>query len=282
MNLDTNHISDLVWRRADADVQSIVKILSRGDVSLNVCLFHVVELSAPTFPKFVDIIQLVRDLPIVLGNPVENIFDEELACACAAACGRTRRPPRVFARDLSEWGYVGTVQGTAVDLLEFYATHQNHRDRLISAFDYFSRYDRLKRDAAVVRDPMLPITLQMEEHLTKLRLTTPQYADALSAREVLDKVGGVPALPAYEIYQQVMLQRLTHLEKITSGNDLRDEYVACYTPYAAVTVLDRRTAHRVKQAKQSSAPRVTRYLKEVPDILQRIHDGQLGFVPSAW
>jgi hypothetical protein len=79
------------------------------------------QLAAPAFAEWPDLRIILRNVPHVLLQPRGDVFEEEAGCAVTRAVGLSRRPPRVIARDASEWGYrPGPVGYGAVDMIEFY------------------------------------------------------------------------------------------------------------------------------------------------------------------
>lgn len=281
--LDTNHISDLARFSSTSESAAVIGRLQRGDAALAISIFHLVELSNSAFASIADARALLNDVPHVLANPYENIEDEEMASACAQATGRIRRSPRVWARDTSEWGYhPGPAGGSALEMLDAFAAMDTQRDELLNLADYGARASMMKANATLVKDPMIPLTLALQHHIDGRRGRFPSYADGLNASEILQSVGGKSAFPGYQMQEALVDQRMRDPGQKSSANDIFDEYIAFYAPYAAVTAVDRRTLHRAKMANVPALPRMTRYLGEVVPILDRVVSGELKPVTSAF
>lgn len=282
LNLDTNHVSELARRSSEAGAPEVLRILQRDEARLSLSIFHLVELSAPGFRSVNEVRALLRDVPALFSNPFQEVFDEEVAGACARATGRTRRPPRVFAESTADWGYHGgPVGGTPLDMLDGVSGAPETRQRLLQFADAAALESMMKERAALVRTPDVPLRLLVERHLTDRRTRMFDYADGLTAEEVIERAGGVAAFPAVEAYEGIMRQRLMLRGQKSTRNDLFDEQIALYAPYAAVTASDGGTVARARAAKVGAAVRIVRSLSDVPGILQRIHAGELAIVPSA-
>ena len=68
----------------------------------------------------------------------------------------------------------------------------------------------------------------------------------------------------------------------STADDVYDEFITFYAPYAAVTAVDRRTLHRAKMAKVDAVARMTRHLSEVPALLEAAARGELPVTESAF
>ncbi|MEW5928675.1 MAG: hypothetical protein AB1941_14500 [Gemmatimonadota bacterium] len=280
--LDTNHLSDLARDPSQPAHDAVIRRLQDGTAAIALSIFHLVELGSPTFRSAVELRALLRDVHHVLANPFENIEDEEIACAVARAGGLSRRPPHVFARDTSEWGYhPGVPGGTALDLFEAFDRLQDDRQEMLDVANWGAQASMMKQDAALMKDPLLPLTLAVQRHLDTRRERLPSYGGGMSAGEVIARVGGKDAFPAYQVQESLVTQRMRDAGQKSTSNDVFDEYIAFYAPYAAVTAVDRRTLPRAKMARLACVPRMTRYLSEVPAILDRVIAGELVPVPSA-
>jgi hypothetical protein len=279
--LDTSHLSELARHPTDPEPAEVIRLLQSGDVALGVSLFHLVELADPEFKSVDDIRVLLGDVQHVLANPYQEVEEEEMAVACARAVGLRRRPPKVWASDAAEWGFAGgPVSGNAIDLLDAFRVSEV-RNELLELCDYGARSSMLKSDAALVRSPLFPLTLALQDHIDNHRRGCPDYAAGLDAQMVLDRVGGKRAFPGYEVQEALMEQRMKDAGQKSTRNDVLDEYIAFYAPYAAVTTVDRRTLHRTRAAGLTTVTRMTRHLSEVPVILRRVAEGELGYEPSA-
>ena len=144
-----------------------------------------------------------------------------------------------------------------------------------------ARISMMKSDAALVRKPLLPLSLALQRHIDSNRVRVSGYADGLSADEIIERVGGKVAFPGYQIQEALVNQRLRDAGQKSTANDIFDEYIAFYAPYAAVTAVDRRTLHRAKMAQLPCVARMTRDLSEVSVLLDRVMSGELRPTPSA-
>jgi hypothetical protein len=281
--LDTNHLSDLARDPTAPEPSAVLTRLEKGDAALAISLFQLLELSDPQF-KSVDVLRtILRSVPHVLANPYENVEDEEMAVACARATGLTRRPPRVWARDTSEWGYHGgPAGGTAVNMLDAFSVMTDERESVRAFAEHGAQGSMMKSGAALIRRPLLPLTLALQRHIDLQRLRLPSYGGGLSAAEVIERVGGKSAFPGYQMQEALLEQRMKDPGQKSSANDVYDEFIAFYAPYAAVTAVDRRTLHRAKMAKLEAAARMTRHLSEVPALLDAVARGELHVTESAF
>jgi hypothetical protein len=198
---------------------------------LAVSYLEILELAAPNFTSLPDLKALLRDLPHVLANPFENVADEEIAFVVARVNGLSRRPPRVFARDTSEWGYhLGPVGGTAVDMLDALSESTEQRDQIQAMARWGAQSSMLKGEAALAKNPKLPLTLAVQHHLDHQRKIYKGYANGLSAEEILKRAGGRAAFPAYEVQESLVAERMADKGQKSSANDVFDEFIAFYAP----------------------------------------------------
>ena len=240
------------------------------------------ELADPGFASVGELIALLRDVEWVLLNPFENVEDEEIAFAVARATGRQRRSPRIFAASTAEWGYhLGPPGGGPVEMLEAIQKLPQMRRQILDLAKVAAQHSMMKEQAAVISKPGVPIEIAVAHHLREMRMRTPNYGDNLSAAEVLERAGGISALPWHEAHERLMIERLRLKEQKSTSNDVLDEYITAYAPYVPVTAVDRRTYHRVQSTRLSFASRVTRSLREVPTLIARVQAGELQVSPSA-
>jgi hypothetical protein len=280
--LDTNHLSDLARFPSETASVQVLRRLQQGDAALAVSLIQLVEFADPGFKSVGEVRSLLQDVPHVLANPYENVEDEEIAVAVERAGGRTRRPPRVFAADTSEWGdHGGPVGGNAVDMIDAFREMPDVRRALLDMADWGAASSMLKGNAALMKDPLLPLTLAVQHHLDEHRQRSPDYANGLTAAAIIERAGGKAAFPGYQVQEALVAQRLKDPGQKSSANDVFDELIAFYAPYAAVTAIDKRTLHRAKMAKLPSVPRMTRSLSDVPSILDRVIKGELIPIASS-
>lgn len=98
--------------------------------------------------------------------------------------------------------------------------------------------------------------------------------------EIVKEIGGLAGLPAYQVTAALMSYGLTHENVKIPAGDLHDAYIAAVAPYCAVSVLDRATAHRIREARLPCAPRVTARLANVPGVVSAVRQGNLISEPS--
>jgi hypothetical protein len=281
--LDTSHLSDLAYGPTTPASAEVLRRLQRGDATLAVSLFQILEFAHPGFEHVGDIRALLADVPHVLANPFEDVVDEEMALVCARVTGKRRRAPRVWAHDTSEWGYhIGPIGGSAVDMLDAFRQTQVERAQIHAMAEYGAAGSMMKDRAALVQSPELPLTLALQRHIDLQRLRHPPYAAGLSGADVLARAGGPVAFPAYHTQEALVAQRMRDPGQKSTPNDVYDEFIACYAPYAAVTAVDRRTLHRARMARLDAVPRMTRHLADVPGLLDRALAGELVPVESAY
>lgn len=285
LNLDTNHVSDLIRRHTDEDVRTVVRLLENGDAHLGLSLFHAVQLAHPSFQHWSNLKTLLEDVPIVLLQPREDIWEEEIASAVVRACSSqtafTRRPPRVLARDASDWGDVpGPVGGGIVDYIEYFRERPAAAEQFNALGRHYVALAAMKRDAFVVDNPLGPLELSVNDHIKRIQQTNPSYGCGRAAGDIVLEAGGLNAFPSFQVDHELTVYQLLHESVIAKRGDVADQYIASYAPYVAVTVLDRATTHRVREAKLACAPRVQGKLGPVPAIVEQVVTGQLQVLPS--
>lgn len=281
LNLDTNHISDLARRSNETGAAQVLDLLQRDEARLGLSLFHMLELASPEFRSVDEVRALLRDVPCLFFNPFHELYEEEVASACARATGKSRRAPRAFAVSTEDWGFAGGPSGgTPLDMLDAIRQTHDTRERLLQIADIMAAESMMKDQAVLVRTPNVPLERLVSSHLDDHRKRFFDYADGLSAAEIIARVGGEEAFPAVHTFHGIMRQRLLLKEQKSTRNDMFDEHIALYAPYAAVTALDRATVARAKASNVPAAQRITRTLLEVPQILTRIKSGELSIVPS--
>lgn len=276
LNLDTNHLSELARSSNAADVQAVLCLLESGEARLAISYFHLLELAAPEFRSIDNVCALLRDAPSVLLNPFQDIEDEEIALVVARLTGNYRRPPRVFAASTAEWGYhIGPPGGGPADMLDAMEELQELRRQFLALAASGAQVSMMKTQAALIRQPLGPLTLAVRRHLEDRRERLPSYACGLSAEQIVERARGTGAFPMLDTHERFVAARLRQLDQKSTGNDLIDEYIASYAPYVAVTAVDRRTYHRAHIGRVPSIARITRYLTEVPGIAARVQRGEL-------
>lgn len=273
--LDTNHMSTLAGIRPDLGAGPVRELLDSGDAVLAFSIVHMIELSAPTF-RSVDLVRrLLSEFPIVFATIREQIFDQEMLAAHALTYGYPATVPEPFVERLEEWHDRKAPPGFgAVDMLDFLIERPEIREEMLAIGQRGAEVASLKEQAYVVRDRTGPIVLRLRDELPAL-LRERGIDSKFAPEEIVSAMGGVEGFPSYAVWQSLSIQRLLHPGFITEPNDIWDEYQASYAPYAAVTALDRRTAHRVREARLPCSSRVTSCLSDVPRLFLKVSLGDL-------
>ena len=281
VNLDTNHISDLARDPHKPACAAVISMLQGGRAQLAISLLHFVELSDPGFRSFESVCELLDSVPVAWAVSTEEIFEEEIALACARAAAKERPPPRVFHDSMRNWSRgPNPASGSAADGLRAARDVPEFRMQLLGVAEDAARTSMMKGDAALAREPGLPLRLAIEAHLAHFRSRNDTYADGLTAESIIERVGGSNAFPARRMFEAVLRERLLQPAQKSTRNDVFDEYCAAYAPYAAVTALDRRTVARARSAKVPWIARLTARLTDVPRIVDQVVSGALSVVPS--
>jgi hypothetical protein len=276
---DTGHVSALAIEPSKDGADEVIRRLDRGEVRLAIPFLAVVELANPAFAKVGEVRALLRDVPTLFANPFENVQEEEMALAVARANNLSRRAPRVFSRDMGNWGYSqGVAEATVVDMLDAMIAMPEVRGQLLATAALGARQSMMKRQAKLIQEPLFPLTAELQDHLDIHRVSLPEYGHARNAAEIVAAVGGKAAFPGYQVIDGLATVRMKDTGQKSTGNDIIDEFNAFHSPYATATVLDRATVHRAKMAKLPHVERMTRSLTEVPGILDRVVAGE--FVPE--
>lgn len=268
LNVDTGRISQLAESPADGEWKDLVDTLSRGDAYIVVCLTRIHELSRLSAQRRATVVSFLRQVPTLIGQPEDVLEEDELACACASAAGLSRRAPQPFARTSDSWGTAFQAPGgTAADLLEVWDPTSPEVQVLASLGPLHIRLAQgLAQPAAVTTDRAVHLRAALQHHLARWRASSRDYGANLSAQEVIDRVGGLEAFPAFRVVADLLAARLGR-EHAGHANDLFDENIARYHPYCAVSVFDRATANRFREAKIAGGERVTHRLGEVMTLL---------------
>ena len=280
--LDTNHISDLARHASAPSSVATLRLLQDGSLQLSLTFLHFVELSAASFCSFPEVKALLDNVPIAWTVSTTELWDAEVAVACAQAKGLVRGPPKPFCASALGWSRgPDPARGSAGDFLEVMHENQTLREQLLSVAEDAARLSAMKTDALIVRHPELPLYRLIDEHLDDRRSKNPDYAMGLEAAAIVQRVGGREAFPSACVHQAVIRQRLLDTRQRGTSNDVLDEYHAAYAPYCVATVLDRRTLSRVRSAKLDVKYRVTSRLGDIPSLLARVLDQTSNPLPTA-
>ncbi len=238
--LDTNHVSELARCPTATDQAAVLGLLQSGRGRLAISLVHFIELAAPDFRSVDDARGLLRDVPVAWTVSTEELWDGEIAVACARARGLERQPPRVFCENSLDWSrWPSPASGNAAEFLDSLIEQPALRDGLLQVADEWARASMLKTEAALIKVPGLPLELAVDAHLAGWRERNAHYADGLNATEIVRAVGGSVGFPSLNMFHRTIEQRLRQVSQKSTRNDIFDDYHAAYAPYAAVTALDR-------------------------------------------
>jgi len=278
--LDTSHISEIARNSSAPGAEALLRILQSDRAALAISLMHFIELASPDFASVGDVKALLREVPIAFAVSTEEVWASEMAVSCALAGGKVREPPRVFCRTALDWCRgPSPTPGHAVDYLEAFIEQPELRVQILDVAAEAARVSMMKAQAAIIRDPRLPLRLSVSNHLEEFRARNPDYAGGLTSEQVVDKAGGPPAFPSLAVFHCTISERLKLADQKSTINDVLDEYHAAYAPYAAATALDRRTVARVRHGGLAEKHRVTARLEEVSTLFEQVESGLL--VPDA-
>lgn len=280
--LDTNHISEIARHPDRADSQPVVAALQGSRAALAITLIHFVELSDPGFSSFTAVRDLLRSVPVAWTGSTTEVWDSEIAVACARARGITREPPRVFHKDALDWSRgPSPTSDDAGTFLEDLVKQSELREGLLDVAKEAAQVSMIKTEAVLVKEPVFPLRIGVQDHLDSWRARNWDYALGLDADDIIRSAGGPPGFPSLHTYHSTLRERLKLADQKSTKNDVFDEYHAAYAPYAAVTALDRATVSRLKAAGLNVVHRVTAFLSDVPGILERVERGAITPVASA-
>lgn len=272
--LDTNHVSDIARDPGHRERRAVLGLLQSGRVRLSMSLIHFVELASADVKITSAIKQMLSDVPVAWALSTEEVWDSEIAVACARAVGKTRGPPRVFCETALDWSRGPTpTPGSAVEFLEVMIDQPGLRVDLLRIADEAARVSMMKTKAALITRPDLPLQLSVASHLEDFRTRNWDYGGGLEAGEVIRLVGGSRAFPSLDLYHATIGQRLRQVAQKSTRNDVFDEYHASYAPYSAATALDRGAAARVRSAGLADRHRVTARLADVPGLVECAQNG---------
>lgn len=254
-----------------ADSLALVGLLQNGDYRLGLSLLHLQELSAPTFASRQSVGSFLETIPVSWAPSPDVLFQREVRWGIERALYGSNSSPEVF--DTSFEKAMGAPPEASIpisEMLQALAERPDLRAHLREAAHYGADADsRFKRTAALVRAPNEPILSHIRDmRMSSMRsgITIPQ---TVSDEDIFRKAGCLAGFPANYVAQALAKIRSMNETFRTESNDVIDEWHACYAPYCAVTVLDRATAARFREARLPDASRVTHRLSDVRDILER-------------
>jgi hypothetical protein len=283
LNLDTNHISTLAKNKELVD-----PLLRHGDAALSMSWMMLVELSSPLFARRADVRALLNDIPVVYANPREELYYEECAFACGVLFPEWARPPiQVFVKDMHHWGEEPPPRGsTILDLFDYFVDNALMREHIMDPARHGAALaNSTKEKAAIATDPLSHVAANLREHLAAMRQHRADYAGGIPAEQIIRRLGGDKRLPTMfpmlAVHQRLLLMQLRNPLERTTANDVFDEYLASYAPYASVTAVDGATYQRYVDAKLPHVERVTRDVRKVASIMELVRNGDFQPVQSA-
>ena len=255
--LDTGHLSRLA--KTPEQYSPILDILRDGKIYLAFSLLHLHELSAPGPWGREMVGGLLDSVPLAWSIWIDDVFDREAHSALARALTDSYTPPTVFFLDSgSAWGVPENARITPSQMLNNLANNAKLRTAVPAVADRGARLDQLlKQNAAVVKHPNGPLLGRLRDMRISQTPGGLHLPHPYPAEEIVRRVGGIAAFPAYNVFQALALTRLRDNRFSTKPNDLIDEWHACYSPYASLTALDRGTAARCRSAKIPGVERIT-------------------------
>jgi hypothetical protein len=271
--LDTNHVSHLARHPDAADSRAVLAVLSAGRYKLGLSIFHLQELSAPTFSSRSQVGALLDRLPIAWAPTPDVLFKLEARWAVERALSDVVVDHHVFTTSFERaLGAPPEANILISEMLEAFAEHAHLRDHLHEAAREGATADAAwKRNAAVVRAPDEPVLSLIHDALTNRPPSGIVLQRPYPAADVLRRIGGVAALPAYQVSLGLARTRLNDESFEMESNDVVDEWHACYAPYCAAMALDTRTTARLRSARLPCVSRVTHRLADIPAILRENH-----------
>ncbi len=269
--LDSNHISRLVRDGKDPDVERVRQFLADGRFGLGFSLMHLYELSAPSFTSRPAVGAFLDAAPLMWAVHLPELFDREIHSVFQRAALKISDPPHIFHDDaVSAWAMPEAAAIPVSEMLDAFSSRPDLRVTISKTAGHGAIMDRLKTNAAVIRDPKAPLLSRLRD----MRIAQTPAGISLPvpypAEEILERAGGVPGFPAYNVFQSLFLTRLRDGGFATGPNDIVDEWHTCYLPYTQAIALDRRTVGRCRSARLADLGRVASSLGELVPILNRV------------
>ena len=262
--LDVNHLSRLARSPNDPTCVEFLNLLVGTRSQIGLSFFHIHEISNPKFVSRPTVGALLDKLPVLWAPFLDEVFDREIEWAFDYALTDQIVVRTVFNRSfLHVFGAPENADIPVSQMIEETSMAPELRTFIIDAAEHGRKLDEtMKRQAAAIRDPNLPILERIRrEPLTRTRggldLVVPYQPE-----ELLHRVGGLEAFPSYCISQGLTVLRLNDERYKTERNDLLDEWHACYTPYVDLMLLDKKTVARYRNAKLPYQDRVYSRLED--------------------
>jgi hypothetical protein len=131
-------------------------------------------------------------------NPRELVYYEE----CAVSCDRlfktpSVRLPRVFVERLPNFETLRDGETTVLDYFDDFAADESKRQTLLATARYGANLaNEFGDEGAIITEPLSHVTERMREYLTTVRTYDPSYAAAMSAEQIIARLGGYSGLPS--------------------------------------------------------------------------------------
>lgn len=265
--LDTFVLSKLVRSPGPTDLQRLVDVLDRRELSVGLSLVHLIELSRPDFVSGPAVATLLDALPVVWLESLDEVFNQEMQRAVAKLYGHDE-PVRFGGPAPAVTLGSGTPDVAPSDVLNAFRDSSPMQAEFYKAVIQGIVFDSLKKDATLIKDPLGLLRHAIETRQPKLSPMGLLPPRPWGADEVIDAAGGLGGFPAYQVVHRLLSVRLRDNTYRAESNDVVDVWHAAYSPYAACTVLDRGTAARVREMKPPYASRVHSTLEAALEYLE--------------
>jgi hypothetical protein len=267
--LDTLHISRLARHPGDASSAAILSLLQKRSARLAFSVLHMVELSDPGFKSFPDVCTLLDSVPIAWAILPQKLFDREVEAGFARAVGAQPAQVRAFFdTPAAALNHLELENAPPSDALQMMRENPHLRAILLDEADVHARdYDAIKAEAAAVRRPLEPLCARIRDQQIRQTPAGILLQVPLAPEIILERAGGLPAFPAYEVFQALNVTRLRDTKYRTERNTIIDEWHAIYSPYVTAMALDRATARRFLSTRLPATDRVTEKIDDIPAIL---------------
>lgn len=267
--LDTNHISSLARHPERPAVADVLSAIRRRGYSVGISLLHLVELSAPTFVDRPAVGRLLDELPLAWAVHMDHLFDQEITAALAELAGETADPPTAFHPDpVAAWGMPRQALVAPSEMLAALSRRPDIARPVHEQAQRAADLDALlKRQAAAVARPLEPLAASILARTRSGTLRLSKALESLSPEELIERAGGLPAFPSYNVFQLMGVSRHGDERFPSRPNDVVDDLHAIYSPYVAVIGLDRTTFGRMQSMKLTSFPAYRR----LEDLASALH-----------
>lgn len=267
--LDTNHISSLARHPGDPAAVAVRSGIRERGFALALSFLHLTELSAPSFVDRPAVGRLLDELPVAWAVHMHDLFDQEIAAAVTRLTGGTAGPPVAFHPDpVKAWGMPEDAAVPPSKMLDALSRRPHIvRPVLQEALRAAGLDAHFKRRAAAVARPLEPLAASILARARSGSLPATNALGSLSPDELVQRAGGLPAFPAYQVFQLMGVSRYQDEGFHSTPNDVVDDLHAVYGAYATVIGLDRRTLGRMRSMK---LPNLRAY-RRLEDIAAALH-----------